>query len=166
MKQNEVIKLVLELIQEHDLADKIRDVLSELQKPCKERTSNGYEIYYDESNGEAVGIVYKNLVFLKSTSSQEINWYEAVEYCKTVVINGIQAQLCPVEEELGEEFRGVAEDLYKALQEIGAENLDDWTWCSEYSYYYAWIQRFSDGSLYYYDKYDYTWSVRPVLVLK
>lgn len=164
MKKNEAIKLVLELIQEHDLADKIRDILSELPKPRKEKASNGYKIYYDESNGEAVGIVYKNLVFLKKTSSKEINWFDAVEYCKTFVINGITSQLCPMDD-IKYEFLMIAHGPYEALQEIGAEHLDCFTWCSENDNFVAWTQRFSDGKLFGYEHKHFNNYVRPVLVL-
>ena len=129
-------------------------------------TSNGYKIYYDKTSGEAVGIVYKKLVFLKAFSERKMNWYEAVEYCKTIVINGIVAELCPVMKNWETEFRDIYCDLKQALKEIGAEKSDYCTWCSEKDDLNAWCQYFIRGNVYpSYKGYDSSY-VRPVLVLK
>ena len=131
----------------------------------QQKTLNGYEIYYDESSNEAVGIVYKNRVFLKTTSSERINWHEAAEYCKSIIINGITSQFCPVDDNWKKEFCNVYQNLYQALKEIGAENLDYYTWCSEYDDTWAWTQRFSDGGVSYNFNKNLSYYVRPVLVL-
>lgn len=97
-----------------------------------------------------------------------MDWFEAVEYCKTVIVNGIESQLCPADEDWREEFREIVKDLYEALHEIGAENLDDYTWASsEDDCSWAWIQDFSGGG----DvcrsyKVLFGNDVRPVLVLE
>lgn len=151
---------IFQALGEKSAKGSVVEVISKLKK-----TSNGYEIYYDESSGNAVGIVYKNLVFLKTTSSEKINWYEAVKYCKTIIINGIVSELCPVAEKWRKEFKSVSRDLYKALAEIGAENLDYTTWCSEHSGNNAGTQRFSDGYIDWSSKNINNYYVRPVLVL-
>lgn len=156
---------------------------------CSRTTSNGYEIYNDETSGEAVGVVYKNLVFLKIVSESPMNWDNAVEYCKTVVINGITAELCPVDDYYSwmKEFDKISKDLYEALKEIGAEKLEHGTWCSGcedkklygaqslYPYrqgFLAWVQSFVciDQSFVCGNVIDDSKSsnyyVRPVLVLK
>lgn len=131
-----------------------------------QKTSNGYEIYYDESSGEAVGIIYKNLVFLKKTSEKKLDWYDAVDYCKTVVINGMISELCPVSGNWKQEFAKIHKDLYDALAEIGAKNLNYPTWSSsEFGKHYAWLQRLCDGYIYDFDRYGHFY-VRPVLVLR
>ncbi len=147
----------------------------------KKMTSNGYEIYYDKASGEAVGIVHKNLVFLKTTSERRMDWYEAVEYCKTIVINGITAELCPVTKDWYVEFTDIYCDLRQALKEIGAEKSDCCTWCCDcdssklrsciekfYPWskgYYAWVQSFDNGNMCD-DMKSGHYAVRPVLVLK
>lgn len=131
----------------------------------KEKTSDDFEIYYDQGSGEAVGIVYKNIVFLKHISKGPMNWNKAVAYCKTIVINGIKAQLCPVDDNWRAEFEKISKKLCLALEKIGAEHLDSWIWASEYSHNYAWVQYLSDGNTSMYSKYSYSY-VRPVLVLK
>ncbi len=131
----------------------------------QEKTSNGYQIYYDETSGETVGVVYKNIVFLKHVSKKTMTWYEAAAYCKTIVINGITAQLCPVDNSLQYEFENLSRGLYRALKEIGAVMLKYYSWAAEYSKYHAWYQGFSNG---YIDKgsksIDFFY-VRPVLIL-
>ncbi len=131
-------------------------------------TSNGYEIYYDEISGNVVGIVYRNLVFLKGVSERRMNWHDAVDYCKTIVINGITAELCPVDSDDSweKEFYSISKSLYEALREIGAENLDTYTWCSEYSKDKAWLQYVGDSDVYTCLKDGCNFNVRPVLVLR
>lgn len=167
------VQAVLNLIKDLGIEDDIfqalggksakRSVVEAISKPKK--TSNGYEIYYDERSNEVVGIVYKNRVFLKTTSSERINWHEAAEYCKSIIINGITSQFCPVDDNWKKEFCNVYQNLYQALKEIGAENLDYYTWCSEYDDTWAWTQRFSDGGVSYNFNKNLSYYVRPVLVL-
>ncbi len=168
MDKENSIKAVIELINSLGIENEIREAL--ISKPenvseRKEKTSNGYQIYYDEAAGKAVGIVYKNMVFLKNTSKKKLHWYDAASYCKTVVVNGITSQLCPADESWKTEFKRIARGVYKALVEIGAEKLDCLTWASEYNAKCAWYQRFSDGLIYnFYCKDNYNY-VRPVLIL-
>ncbi len=166
MDKENSIKAVIELINSLGIENEIREALiSKKATERKEKTSNGYQIYYDEASGEAVGIVYKNMVFLKNTSEKKLHWYDAAIYCKTVVINGITSQLCPADESWKTEFKRIARGVYKALLEIGAEKLDCLTWASEYNAKCAWYQRFSDGLIYnFYCKDNYNY-VRPVLIL-
>lgn len=147
----------------------------------KKMTSNGYEIYYDEASGEAVGIVYNNLVFLKTVSERRMDWDDAAAYCKTIVINGITAELCPVTKNWRSEISAVYSGLQRALKEIGAEKSDCCTWCCDcdssklhscietfYPWskmYYAWVQSFENGNVIDTRKHD-SFYVRPVLVLK
>ncbi len=169
MKKEEIDVIVL-MIRNLGIENEVREALSsnsEKPLPQKEKTSNGYRIYYDKTSNDAVGIIYKNVVFLKETSEKKLNWDDAVTYCKTIVINGITSQLCPVDRNWKTEFDSIAKDLYTALKEIGARRLDDWTWCSEYSNTgYAWIQYFSDGYVYDYYLKGSTCYVRPVLILQ
>lgn len=173
MEKKKALELVISLIRKFGLEDEVASELNRVDNSVigekvssSQKTSNGYEIYYDNSNGEAVGIVYKNLVFLKKTSQKKLDWYEAVEYCKTVIVNGIESQLCPADEDWREEFREIVKDLYEALHEIGAENLDDYTWsASVYNNSLAREQNLSDGSM----SLDYKFKdnyVRPVLDLE
>lgn len=129
-------------------------------------TSNGYEIYYNEKTGEAEGIVFMGRVICKKTSSEKMNWYEAVDYCKTVIVNGIQSELCPMDRVWRNMFRAVYEDLRQALQEIGAEHLDCCTWCVDHSNCYAWCLRITDGVSYNYCGKAAGFYIRPILVLK
>lgn len=168
MKKEEIDVIVL-MIRNLGIENEVREALSsnsEKPLPQKEKTSNGYRIYYDKTSNDAVGIIYKNMVFLKETSEKKLNWDDAVKYCKTVVLNGITSQLCPVDRNWKTELNSIAKGLYTALKEIGARRLDDWTWCSEYSYYYAWGQYFSNGSMFYGGKTNYSSYVRPVLILQ
>lgn len=146
----------------------------------KKMTSNGYEIYYDETNSEAVGIVYKNMVFLKDVSEREMDWDEAVEYCQKILINGIRAELCPVTKDWYIEFTAIYLGLQQALKEIGAEKSDCCTWCCDcdssnlrsciekfYPWsktWYAWVQSFENGNMFE-DLKSHNYYVRPVLVL-
>lgn len=138
--------------------------------PLNYGTDTAFEVYRDEVSGEAVGIVYRDLVFLKGTSPQKLNWQEAQSYCKTVVVNGITAELCPASRDWKQEFHHLSEDLYLALREIGAEHPDATTWCAEYASegmrLYAWYQNFCTGQISNGCKVDYKFYVRPVLPLK
>lgn len=168
------VQAVLNLIKDLGIENEIRETLeleskgtpSVVREAGPQRTSNGYEIYYDEASGKAVGIVYKNRVFLKTTSSERINWHEAAEYCKSIIINGITSQFCPVDDNWKKEFCNVYQNLYQALKEIGAENLDYSTWCSENGSSWAWIQDLSDGYVIFNHSKNLSCYVRPVLVLK
>lgn len=168
------VQAVLNLIKDLGIESEIRETLeleskgtpSVVREARPQRTSNGYEIYYDEASGKAVGIVYKNRVFLKTTSSEKITWREAAEYCKSIIINGITSQFCPVDDNWKKEFCNVYQNLYQALKEIGAENLDYSTeWCFENGSVWAWTQSLSDGSTDAYYKH-YNYYVRPVLILR
>lgn len=170
------VQAVLNLIK--DLLLKLVKNPAVVQGSKPEKTSNGYEIYYDINSGEAVGIVYKNIVFLKQTSKYLLYWTEAVEYCKSIIINGITSQLCPVDDIWKEEFERNSQCLYDALKEIGAKHLNSDTWGTEYScdhvwakYFhwckenYAWGLCFLDGNVDWYYKTSDRYYVRPVLVL-
>ncbi len=168
MKKKQLVKDILSLIHNQGLEKEIIEALTSNQQNVserKEKTSNGYQIYYDEATGKAVGIVYKNMVFLKNTSKKKLHWYDAAIYCKTVVINGITSRLCPADESWKTEFKKIAGNLYKALLEIGAENLDDLTWAAECNANYAWSQSFGNGNVTSYGKTFYSGYVRPVLIL-
>lgn len=129
-------------------------------------TSNGYKIYYDKASGEAVGIVYKNLVFLKVVSEREMNWYEAEAYCYLIDINDITAELCPVNyNSWREEFLDISKSLYVALKEIGAKNLDAYTWCAQRNSNEGCLQNFAIGDVCSYLKGCTLAYLRPVLVL-
>ena len=167
------VKAALNLIKDLEIEEEIFHALeAELCKtPAVEessrpkRTSNGYEIYYDENSNEAVGVVYNNLVFLKKSSGRRMTWFEVVDYCKSIVINGITSEICLVDATWPGELKKIYRDLCQALKEIGAENLDYFTWCSEYDSSNAWYQNLSDGYVYYTSKSNFRY-VRPVLVLK
>lgn len=172
MNKDNLIKDVLSLIHNQNIENEIREALS--PKPVKRisktlkpkgKTSDDFEIYYDQASGEAVGIVYKNIVFLKHISEGSMKWNKAVAYCRTIVINGIKAQLCPVDENWRKELVKISKKLCLALKKIGAVHLDSWIWASEYSYEYACTQHLSSGSTGWNLK-NYTNYVRPVLVLK
>lgn len=139
-------------------------LMFEAERP--EKTSNGFEIYYDEETGEAVGIVYEGIVHLKRTSPVVMNWWDAVNYCKTVVINGIRSELCPVNDTWLEEFESIHKALYQAFDEIGAENLNYASWCAEFSISHAWYQSFGNGTISNGYAKNYNYYVRPVLILK
>lgn len=64
MKQE--VEAVLNLIK--DLLLKLVKKPAVVQGPKPNKASNGYGIYYDVNSGEVVGIVYKNIIFLKQTS--------------------------------------------------------------------------------------------------
>lgn len=162
------VTATLNLIKDLELENDVRMALnvSEKRYSSPQKTSNGYEIYYEESSGEAVGIVYNNIVFLKKSSGRLMTLFEADWYCKSIVINGVTSQLCPVDDSWIGELKKIYRDLYQALTEIGAENLDHYTWCSKHpNANYAWIQRLSNGDTSYYGKSNFRY-VRPVLVLK
>lgn len=170
MEKKELAKSLMLTVRALGIEEEMRQELNlkDASKLRPERTSNGYEIYYDEESGESVGIVYNGIVHLKRTSPERMHWCRAVKYCKTVVINGIQSELCPVDNIWRKEFKKIHGALSIALAEIGAEHLDLYTWCSEYDYddSNAWGQGFSGGSFYYGSKDYYNSYVRPVLVLK
>lgn len=158
------VTAVLNLIKELEVESDVRLALG-ANRP--QATSNGYPIYYDEASGEAAGIFYKNIVFLKNVSEKRLTWPEAVEYCKTIVINGVTAQLCPVSNEREGEFKKVCRDLKTALAEIGAKELDTATWCTEVDRDSAWKLCFDNGHLSSASKeYGHPSYVRPVLLLK
>lgn len=150
MKKEEIDVIVL-MIRNLGIENEVREALSSnSEKPLlqKEKTSNGYRIYYNEANGEAVGIVYKNLVFLKETSKKRMTWSDAVKYCEMVVINGITSQLCPVGEEFRKEFKRDSREIYQALAEIGAKNLAYPIWGEAQNYRrYAWTLSFGNGCI-------------------
>ena len=168
------VTAVLNLIKDLEIEEEIFHALeAELRKmPAVEessrpkRTSNGYEIYYDESSGQPVGIVYNNVVFLRTISEVPITWSEVAEYCKSIIINGIVSELCPVDATWPGELKKISQDLYQALTEIGAGYLDHYTWCSEISHINACKWRLSDGSISLNFRTGSRSYVRPVLVLK
>ena len=172
MNKDNLVKDVLSLIHNQNIEKEIKEVLSpkpekrtsKTLKP-KEKTYDDFETYYDQVNGEAVGIVYKNIVFLKKVTRDPLNWNEAVAYCKTIEINGIKARLCPVDDNWQTEFKMISKELYLALEKIGAEKLDYDTWASERSYKSAWSQRFSNGNVYTNHNKAISFYVRPVLLL-
>lgn len=173
MNKENLVKDVLSLIHNQNIENEIREALSpkpekrisKILKP-KEKTSDDLEIYYDQASGEAVGIVYKNIVFLKHISKAPMNWNKAVAYCKTIVINGIKAQLCPVDDNWRAEFEKISKKLCHALEKIGAEKFDYFTWATELDNTWAWHQRFSnDGYVGYTNLKGNSSYVRPVLIL-
>lgn len=169
---------VLNLIRDLQIEEEIRaafiDRLSGAEvettpavKP-RRQTSNGYPIYYDNDTGEAVGIIYKNMVFLASASAKKISWYDGLEYCKTIIINGITAQLCPITKQWINEFKGLCFDLREALLGIGAdkEALNAATWCEAKDKNDAWKLSFNNGHIsraYIEGNLSY---VRPILILR
>lgn len=172
MNKDNLIKDVLSLIHNQNIENEIREALSSKQEKQiektskrKEKTSNGYDIYYNKISGEAVGIVYQNIVFLKHISENPMSWYDAVSSCKEIVINGVKAQLCPVNTNWRTELKIISEELCLALEEIGAEHLDCWIWASKFDSDYAWIQYLRDGKTDYNFKLS-NYYVRPVLVLE
>ncbi len=166
MNKDNLVKDVLSLIYNQNIENEIREALSSKSLKPKEKTSDDFEIYYDQASGEAVGIIYKNIVFLKHISKGPMNWNKAVAYCKTIVINGIRARLCPVDDNWRAEFEKISKKLYHAFEKIGAEKLDYFTWASEYDDTWAWLQRFTDDGYVGYTNYKGSSNyVRPVLLL-
>lgn len=166
--KEKAIKIIMEMIETFEVANEIKARLNSLEETVirPEKISNGFEIYYDQISGEAVGIVYQGIVHLKKTSAKKMNWFDAKKYCQTVVINGITSQLFPITDDWKEEFPQVSKGWYDALCEIGADNPDEFTWCSEYSGIIAWYQTFNNGDIYYGNKLNGNLYVRPVLILK
>lgn len=169
MDKKKIIESVLTQIKTHGIADEIVSASNAKKNAC-----NRFERYYDNETEEVVGLVYDDLVILKQTSEEQMLWKDAEFYCKTVVVNGIRAELCPVMPEWKTDVVAGTQDLAAALREIGAENLDSPTWCEAYSRtesqspfsnLYAWYLRLganlSNGC-----KCDYKFYVRPVLRLK
>lgn len=164
MNKDNLVKDVLSLIHNQNIENEIREALSLKPLKQREKTSDDFEIYYDQASGEAVGIVHKNIVFLKHVSDKDMSWNDAVAYCETVVINGIRAQLCPAGKNWPTEFKKISKELWLALKEIGAEKLDYWTWASKYNGNYAWYQNFLSGGVGK-DYKNLNFYVRPVLLL-
>lgn len=167
MDKEKIIKSILKEIEMYGIAGEILSALN-----AKKIAGHRFERYYDNETGEVVGLVYDDLVILKQTSPEKMKWNDAEAYCQTVVINGIQAELCPIVPEWKKDVVAGTQDLAAALQEIGAENLDSPTWCEAYPLpesmfgnLYAWYLCFganlSNGC-----KCDYKFYVRPVLRLK
>ena len=138
--------------------------------PRNDGAGKAFDVYRNEVSGEAVGIAFGDLVFLKETSPQKLSWKEAQAYCETVVVNGITAELCSANRDWEKEFSHFSKDLYSALRRIGAEHPDSTTWCAEYvsegTCWYAWYQNFCTGQISNGCKVDYKFYVRPVLRLK
>lgn len=170
MEKNEKLTLAKSLmltVREFGLEEEMRQMLDPAEKSsaeCPKKTSNGFEIYFDEETGEAVGIIHNGIVHLKKTSPKPMSWYQALLYCETVVINGIRSELCPADLAWTKEFRRIYVDLDIALEEIGGENLDETVWCKSCSEVFAGTQCFFDGYVGASDK-TLIGYVRPVLVL-
>jgi len=96
-----------------------------------------------------------------------MSWDQAVEYCKTIVINGIAAQLCPVTEKWPDEFKMLYPDLRQALIGIGADKevLNSATWCEEKDRNDAWKLSFNNGCISRAYRDGFYSFVRPVLIL-
>lgn len=119
------------------------DILRTKPPLMVQKTSNGYEIYYDKKSGNAVGIVWTDFVFLKETSPRRLSFDEAWQYCNKILINGLRAEVFPVDEcaDWCDWCHSLdLEGLYMALAEIGAENLTEEFWCGEYPFHaQAWV---------------------------
>lgn len=183
MNKNEIIESVLLQIRKHGIAHEIVSALTEKSAEGNLQETNvpppvalkakfrSFELYYDDETKEPVGVIYGNMVILKQTSKEKMAWGEAEAYCRSVVINGMTASLCPVMPEWKDDVVGNTQDLAAALEAIGAENLDTPTWCEAYQMpeslfadLYAWYlclgSQLSNGC-----KCDYKFYVRPVLLL-
>lgn len=172
------VTAVLNLIRDLQIEDEIRAALigedskAEVEKvPAakpRRQTSNGYPIYFDETTGEAVGIMYGNMVFLTAASEKKMSWDQAVEYCKTIVINGITAQLCPIAEKWMDDFKMRCPDLREALLRIGAdkEALNSATWCEAKDKNDAWKLSFNNGCISRAYRDGFYAFARPVLILR
>ena len=167
MDKKKIVESVLMQIKKHDIADEVLSALN-----AKKNADRHFDRYYNNKTGEVVGLIYGDFVILKQTSLEKMNWRDAEAYCQTLVINGIQAELCPIMPEWKKDVEAGTQDLAAALHEIGAENLDSPTWCEAYlqseslfGELFAWYLRFganlSNGC-----KCDYKFYVRPVLRLK
>jgi len=171
---------VLNLIEELQIEDEVFQALEAKlgqkhaakpaveDRPQAKKTSNGYEIYYDKTSGEAVGIVYKHVVFLKHLSSRRMTWHRAYVYCKKIEVNGIVAEpFWTSNEDWITEFKEkLHTELCQALQEIGAKKPEACSWAGAYDLDNAWRMDFQTGNIDYRAKYKQEAYIRPVLFLK
>ena len=105
---------------------------------------------------------------LASASAKRMSCDQAVEYCKTIVINGVTAQLCPITEKWINEFKKLCPDLRQALIGIGADKavLNSATWCEAKDRNDAWKLSFNNGCISRAYRDGFYAFVRPVLILR
>ena len=134
--------------------------------PAKEEFNIGDPYYID---GELVGVVAavdtyvngskKTLVLAANKEKEEMTWNEAMALYK----DEVHGWRLPTKEEGCLIFANL-DEIKSAYKKLGLEEPCGWHWSSsEYSGYYAWNLRFSDGNVSGYAKYGNNFYVRPVL---
>lgn len=121
---------------------------------------------YDARYGIYAGMCGNKQIWVAlHDAPEEMNWEEAKKYCEDLDADCDGWHL-PTKEELMLIFAN-KDIINQALIEHGGEPMkEDWYWSSsEYSYYSAWGQSFSDGYVSHYSKTFYSGYVRPVLAL-
>lgn len=140
-----------------------KNIDNENQKQTEEKIVTDSEVQSSVKIGDigpGGGLVFYiegNRAYECSEVLGERNWRDARDLCREYRGGGYDDWYLPDSDELNY--------IYQNLRKPGKISGNSWFWSSsayyDYSYVYAWGQRFSDGYQYYYNK-DFTYSVRAV----
>lgn len=140
-----------------------KNIDNENQKQTEEKIVTDSEVQSSVKIGDigpGGGLVFYiegNRAYECSEVLGERNWRDARDLCREYRGGGYDDWYLPDSDELNY--------IYQNLRKPGKISGNSWFWSSsayyDYSYVYAWGQRFSDGYQYYYNK-DYAYSVRAV----